>query len=95
MNWFFYFLAFLFLILTILLIRYKLNFETSMEKYFKRKSNFELSSSSKGNNKDLKQCPLEINLDSLFADPGLRIRILDYNLNVRDQVQRAYLQNGL
>ena len=46
--------------------------------------------SAKGNNKNLKQCSLEINFDNLHADPELRIRILDYSPSVR----RAYLQKG-
>ena len=65
-----------------------------MGKYFKRKSEFESSSSSKGISKDLKEYSLEINLDDLHADPGLRIRILDYHPNIRDQVRRSYLQKG-
>ena len=80
--------------MTLLLIICKLNSKTGMEKYFKRKSEFESSSSSKGISKDLKECPLEINLDDLLADLGLRIRILDYHPNIQDQVQRAYVQKG-
>uniref|UniRef100_A0A9I9EEN7 TTF-type domain-containing protein n=1 Tax=Cucumis melo TaxID=3656 RepID=A0A9I9EEN7_CUCME len=30
----------------------------------------------------------------LKKNPGLRIRILDYNSNIRDEVRRAYLQKG-
>ena len=65
-----------------------------MEKYFKRKSEFESSFSSKGISKDLKEFPLEINLNDLPADPGLQIKILDYHPNIRDQVRKAYLQKG-
>ena len=65
-----------------------------MDKDFKRKSEFELSAPSKGNNKDLKQNQIEINLDDLLADPRLLTQILDYNPNVRVQIQRAYLQKG-
>ena len=77
-----YFLILLFLSLAILLITCKLNFETSMEKHFKRKSEFKSLASSKGNNKDLKQCPFEINLVDLPADLRLRLKILDYNPNI-------------
>ena len=77
--------------MTLLLIICKLNSKTCMKKYFKRKSEFEYSSSSKGISKDLKECPLEINLDDLPADLGLRISILDYHPNIQDQVRRAYL----
>ncbi|KAL6573705.1 hypothetical protein OROHE_002164 [Orobanche hederae] len=37
---------------------------------------------------------MEINLPDLPTDPGLRIRILDYNPNIRDEVRRAYLLKG-
>ena len=80
--------------MTISLIIYKLNYEIAMEKDFKRKLEFESSALSKGNNKDLKQNQIEINLDDLLADPRLLTQILDYNPNVRVQIQRAYLQKG-
>ena len=80
--------------MTLLLIICKLNSKTGREKYFKRKSKFESSSSSKGISKYLKECPLEINLDDLPIEPWLRIRILDYHPNIRDQVRRTYLQKG-
>ncbi|KAJ9558445.1 hypothetical protein OSB04_013059 [Centaurea solstitialis] len=41
-----------------------------------------------------KQSRIEVNLADLPADPGLRIRILDYNPNIRDEVRRAYLLKG-
>ena len=72
--------------MTLLLIICKLNSKTGIEKYIKRKSEFESSSFSKGISKDLKECSLEINLDGLPTDPGLLIRILDYHPNIRDQV---------
>ena len=59
----YFFLVLLFLSLTLLLIICKLNSKTGMAKYFKRKSEFESLSSSKGISKDLKEYPLEINLD--------------------------------
>ena len=34
----------------------------------------------------------KVKLENLWADPGLRIRILDYNCNVSDKVRRVYLQ---
>ena len=37
---------------------------------------------------------VEINLDDLPADPGLRKSIYSYNANDRELVQRAYLQRG-
>ncbi|KAJ9537272.1 hypothetical protein OSB04_030005 [Centaurea solstitialis] len=36
----------------------------------------------------------EINLADLPSDPGMRIRILDYNPNIRDEVRRSYLLKG-
>ncbi|KAJ9541079.1 hypothetical protein OSB04_027585 [Centaurea solstitialis] len=41
-----------------------------------------------------KQSRIEINLADLPTDPGLRIRIWDYNPNIRDEVRRAYLLKG-
>ncbi|KAM6543835.1 hypothetical protein CsatB_008282 [Cannabis sativa] len=35
---------------------------------------------------------VEINLAELPSNPGLRTPILEYDLNVRDQIRRAYLQ---
>ncbi|XP_021828838.1 uncharacterized protein LOC110769211 isoform X3 [Prunus avium] len=66
-----------------------------MERYFKRKSTV-MESSSPPNEvvNSSKQACLEINLDDLPLDPGLRTRIGDYHPNVRDQVRKAYLQKG-
>ncbi|XP_020422140.1 uncharacterized protein LOC109949841 isoform X3 [Prunus persica] len=66
-----------------------------MERYFKRKSTV-MESSSPPNEvvNSSKQACLEINLEDLPLDPGLRTRIWDYHPNVRDQVRRAYLQKG-
>ncbi|XP_024986255.1 zinc finger MYM-type protein 1-like [Cynara cardunculus var. scolymus] len=41
-----------------------------------------------------KQSRMEINLADLPTDPGLRLRIWDYNPNIRDEVRRAYLLKG-
>ncbi|KAJ9552299.1 hypothetical protein OSB04_016344 [Centaurea solstitialis] len=41
-----------------------------------------------------KQSRVEVNLADLPSDPGMRIRILDYNPNIRDEVQRSYLLKG-
>ncbi|XP_059627362.1 uncharacterized protein LOC132270180 [Cornus florida] len=37
---------------------------------------------------------VEINLEDLAADPGLRTPILNYHPDVRDQIRRAYLLKG-
>ena len=63
-----YFFILLILSLAILLIICTLNSETGIEKYLKRKSEFESLASSKRNNKDLKQCPFEIKLDDLLVN---------------------------
>ena len=65
-----------------------------MEKYFKRKSELELSLSSSTNRDDnsSKQRHEEINLANLPFDLRLRPRITDYHPNDRDHVCRAYAQ---
>ncbi|XP_012835791.1 PREDICTED: zinc finger MYM-type protein 1-like [Erythranthe guttata] len=40
------------------------------------------------------QTLMEINLEDIPADPGQRPGILQYNINDRDRVRRAYLQKG-
>ena len=64
-----------------------------MKKYFKRKL-MEPSSPLKKSNNSNERSITEVKLEDLPADPGLRIRILDYNCNIRDEVRRAYLQKG-
>ncbi|XP_008232717.2 PREDICTED: zinc finger MYM-type protein 1-like [Prunus mume] len=41
-----------------------------------------------------KQSEVDEVLANLQADPGLRIRMIEYDTNIRDEVQRAYLQKG-
>ncbi|KAL6573582.1 ubiquitin-specific protease ubp15 [Orobanche hederae] len=67
-----------------------------MDKFLiKRKATGDSSSTPNNNNVDRsKQSRMEINLPDLPTDPGLRIRILDYNPNIRDEVRRAYLLKG-
>ena len=65
-----------------------------MEKYFKRKSELELSPSTKRVDNSSKQDRVEINLVDLPSDSGLRLRITNYHPNDRDQVRRAYAQRG-
>ena len=64
-----------------------------MEKYLIKRKPIE-EESSKINNSCPKQVRVELNLDDLPSDPGLRKQILEYNLNDRDKVQRTYLQKG-
>ncbi|XP_022852781.1 uncharacterized protein LOC111374358 [Olea europaea var. sylvestris] len=37
---------------------------------------------------------VEFDVTKLPTDPGLRIPILDYNVNIRDELQRAYMLKG-
>ena len=64
-----------------------------MERYFKRKSRIESSSSTSLGESPI-QRRIESDLPDLPADPGLRPRISDYNPNIREQVCRAYLLKG-
>lgn len=62
-----------------------------METYFNSKSKFELVESSllksqKNNESSSKQTCMEVRLENLRADPGLRNRILSYHPNIQDQV---------
>ncbi|KAJ6858052.1 zinc finger MYM-type protein 1-like [Populus alba x Populus x berolinensis] len=69
----------------------------SLDKYFKRKS-FEDEESIKALShitpSSLKKSHIEINPDTLLADPGLRRPIYEYHINDRDAIRRAYLQKG-
>ncbi|KAL5557496.1 hypothetical protein UlMin_039732 [Ulmus minor] len=48
-----------------------------------------------GTNGDItKSINLDISLDELETDPGLRIPISEYNPNIRDEVRRKYLLSG-
>ena len=59
-----------------------------MEKFFKRKTNVE-SSTSTSHKKSMKQSHIERDLLDLVADAGIRIRIMDYDSNIREQVHRG------
>ncbi|KAI5327653.1 hypothetical protein L3X38_027049 [Prunus dulcis] len=63
--------------------------------FFKRKSSLG-SSDSVGSSRtsSSRQSELDEVLANLQADPGLRIRIIEYDANIRDEVRRAYLQKG-
>ena len=67
----------------------------SLDKYFKRKSLKDEESfkdSSHVTQSSSKKSHIEISFDTFLADPGLRRPIYEYNVNVRDVIQRAYLQ---
>ncbi|XP_021829452.1 uncharacterized protein LOC110769732 [Prunus avium] len=77
-----------------------------MELYFKRKFASTTSSSDNvgcsssrdvGISRDVdssKESEVQDIFANLIVDPGLRLQMLDYDLNIRDEVQRAYLQKG-
>ena len=68
-----------------------------MERFFKKLSNKEASSSAAKNNvgdESSKKNDFETLLDQLPSDPAPRTRILDYDSNIRDQVRRRYLLMG-
>jgi hypothetical protein len=69
----------------------------SLDKYFKRKSledEESIKASSHVTQSSSKKSHIEINLDTLLANPGLRRPIYEYNINDRDTIRRAYLQKG-
>jgi hypothetical protein len=37
----------------------------------------------------------EIEVDNLERDPGIRLQIWEYHVNLRDEVRRAYIKLGL
>ncbi|KAK1382309.1 zinc finger MYM-type protein 5-like [Heracleum sosnowskyi] len=41
-----------------------------------------------------KRANIEFNPDSIISDPGARIPIDEYDVNIRDQVRRAYIAKG-
>lgn len=85
-------------------------FLTVMEKYFKRKfecsSGEQINSETSVQKKQVVQEEIEsntgsqrdvwdkIDLAELPSDPGLRTPIANYNVNVQDEIRRAYVQKG-
>ena len=65
-----------------------------MEKYFKIKSKSELSPPPNKGGDSSKKSHVDINLSDLPSDPGLWPKIMDYNPNDRNQIRKAYLQQG-
>ncbi|XP_022871492.1 zinc finger MYM-type protein 1-like [Olea europaea var. sylvestris] len=58
-----------------------------MNRYFQRKRNVDNIDEGVSND-------VEFDVTKLPTDPGLRISILDYNANIRDEVRRAYMLKG-
>ncbi|KAM1571243.1 hypothetical protein ACFX10_036159 [Malus domestica] len=65
-----------------------------MERFFKKISVPPPSPIIEKNNDTRGHDSAEFILSNLPSDPGKRIRILDYNPNIRDQVRRAYVLAG-
>ncbi|KAJ0964830.1 hypothetical protein J5N97_025968 [Dioscorea zingiberensis] len=68
-----------------------------MDKYFiKRKTILEEPSNVNTSDAqpNAKKDRIELNIDDLPSDPGLRKKVSDYHPNDRDKVRRAYLQKG-
>ena len=68
-----------------------------MEKYLIKRKPID-EESSEINNSGTQHCPkqvhVELNLDDLLSNLGLRKQILEYNPNDRDKVRRTYLQRA-
>ncbi|XP_022852849.1 zinc finger MYM-type protein 1-like [Olea europaea var. sylvestris] len=68
--------------------RYQIN------RYFQRKRNVDSVDEGASNNVDVDEGAsnnVEFDVTKLPTDPDLRIPILDYNANIRDEVRRAYM----
>ena len=66
----------------------------TLESYYKIKSETPPSCIKKNKNCD-KRIKVDIDLENLPIDPGLRTHISKYDPNIRDEVRRAYIQRGL
>ncbi|XP_022858752.1 ankyrin-1-like, partial [Olea europaea var. sylvestris] len=68
-----------------------------MNRYFQRKRNIDSVDEGASNNVDVDEGlsnDVEFDVTKLPTNPSLRIPILDYNANIRDEVRRAYMLNG-
>ena len=65
----------------------------TLESYYKIKSETPPSCTKKNKNCD-KRIKVDIDLENLPTDPGLRTPISKYDPNIRDEVRRAYIQRG-
>jgi hypothetical protein len=68
-----------------------------LDKYFKCKSledEKSIKASSHVTQSSSKKSYIEINPDTLLANPGLKRPIYEYHINDRDAIRRAYLQKG-
>ncbi|XP_022883163.1 zinc finger MYM-type protein 1-like [Olea europaea var. sylvestris] len=68
-----------------------------MNRYFQRKRNVDSVDEGVSNNVDVDEGlsnDVEFDVTKLPTGPGLRIPILDYSANIRDEVRRAYILKG-
>ena len=65
----------------------------TLESYYKRESETPPICTEKNSN-CAKRSKVDIDLENLPTDPGLRTPISEYDPNIRDQVRRAYIQRG-
>ena len=72
---------------------YVLNSRKVMDKFLTKRPRS--SSEHCGSSSQQQQPHVEINLNELPSDPGLRPRITTYHPNDQDKIRRAYLQKGL
>ncbi|XP_062076272.1 uncharacterized protein LOC133781179 [Humulus lupulus] len=77
-------------------------FSKGMERYYKRidpnlshppAPKVDIDCSTKSHCSTKRHC-ISIDMSDLPTDPGLRIPISDYSLNIQDQIRRHYLQQG-
>ena len=64
-----------------------------MEIYFKRKLESPFHDQER-TDKSARLTSVEYNSGDLLTYPGLRIPIMEYNSNIRDEVRRAYMLKG-
>uniref|UniRef100_A0A7N0TC16 DUF4371 domain-containing protein n=1 Tax=Kalanchoe fedtschenkoi TaxID=63787 RepID=A0A7N0TC16_KALFE len=63
-----------------------------MYKYYRRKTSEPATSTNVVNSLNIGEP--QVDLESLPTDPGLRRKLSEYHLNIRDEVRRAYLLEG-
>ena len=67
-----------------------------MERYYPREdgSSRALVHQGEGSNAEHKRTWIELDMDDIVADPGLRKPIEEFDSNIRDEAKRAYLTMG-
>ena len=65
----------------------------TLENFYKRKTETPPICTENNSNCD-KRSKVDIDLENLPIDPGLRTLISEYDPNINDEVQQAYIQSG-